>query len=143
MVVEDAKGNLFPISWTAKRQTAVARSTTEAELASANEGVFNDGIPIKSLLEMLWQTHVATELMEDNSSCLLIIKTGFSPKLRSMNRTHRISVAALSEAVQANLISLVPTSSRDQLADIFTKALNKTTFVELRRRIGVGTPPDF
>ena len=143
VVVEDAKGNLFPISWTAKRQTAVARSTTEAELASANEGVFNDGIPIKSLLEMLWQTHVATELMEDNSSCLLIIKTGFSPKLRSMNRTHRISVAALSEAVQANLISLVPTSSRDQLADIFTKALNKTTFVELRRRIGVGTPPDF
>ena len=33
-----------PFSWASKWQTAVARSTTKAELAAANEGAFQDGI---------------------------------------------------------------------------------------------------
>ena len=142
VVIETEDGEIFPISWTSKRQSAVARSTTEAELASANECVFSDGIPIKTVLELLWKHPVDTLLMEDNSSCITILQAGYSPKLRSMSRTHRISVAALSEAITAKLIALTHTSTKDQLADLLTKALNRPLFLQLRCRIGISNPPN-
>ena len=102
VVTEFEDGSVFPLSWTSKR---VVRSTTEAELASANEGIFQDAIPIKALLEAIQEVEVPTFPMEDNTSCIAIIQAGYSPKLRSMPRTHRISVAALSEALENQLDS--------------------------------------
>ena len=132
----------FPLSWSSKRQTAVARSTTEAELASANEGVFQDGIPIKILLERVLGSEVRTALCEDNTACISVIQAGYSPKLRSMSRTHRISVAALSEAITTQVIDIEHVESKLQLADILTKALNRIIFLQLRNMIGVGNPPE-
>lgn len=68
LVLTSPEGDFFPLSWCSKRQTAVARSTTEAEIASVNEGVFSEGIPFKQVLEILWKRPVSTELMEDDSS---------------------------------------------------------------------------
>ena len=138
VVLESNSGEIFPLSWGSRRQSAVARSTTEAEVAAANEVVFSEGIPLKTVLEMALNSPVETVLCEDNSSCILILKSGYSPKLRSMSRTHKISVAALSEAITMNLIGLKQTPTSDQLADIFTKALNRAKFAELRLRIGIG-----
>ena len=100
-VILDFQGQAtFPLSWgTSKRQSAVARSTTEAELASANEAVFQECFPIKTLLEEILQTEVESVVHEDNAGTIQVIAAGYSPKLRSMSRTHHISVAALSEAV--------------------------------------------
>lgn len=135
-------GLLFPVSWTSKRQSAVSRSTTEAELASANEGVFQDGIPIKSILELILKAEVSAELLEDNTACICVLRSGYSAKLRSMPRTHRISVAALSEALMQRLFRITHVETNLQLADILTKSLNKTTFLRLRNMIGVDAPPD-
>jgi hypothetical protein len=142
LVLTSPEGDFFPLSWCSKRQTAVARSTTEAEIASVNEGVFSEGIPFKQVLEILWKRPVSTELMEDNSACVTILQTGYSPKLRAMSRTHRISIAALKEALDANHFIIIPTPTKDQLADIFTKALNKIQFLEMRSRIGVAPTKD-
>ena len=69
-------------------------------------------------------------------------QAGYSPKPRSMSRTHRISVAALAEAIEFNLIAIQHVETKVQLADLMTKALNKVTFFRLRYLIGVGTPPE-
>ena len=134
-VTEFEDGSVFPLSWTSKR---VVRSTTEAELASANEGIFQDAIPIKALLEAIQEVEVPTFPMEDNTSCIAIIQAGYSPKLRSMPRTHRISVAALSEALETNLIQIRHVESKLQLGDLLTKALNRQVFLDLRHGLGIG-----
>ena len=125
-----------------KRQAAVARSTTEAEIASVNEGVFSEGIPFKQVLELLRKKPVSTVLMEDNTACATILHTGYSPKLRAMSRTRRISIAALKEALDANHVVMIPTPTKDQLADIFTKALNKVQFLDMHSRIDVAPTKD-
>lgn len=86
---------------------------------------------------MIWNHPVKTELMEDNSACATILRTGYSPKLRSMSRTHRISVAALKDSIDAKDFDIIDTPSKDQLADILTKGLNRAPFLEMRERIGV------
>ena len=134
-------GLMFPLTWCSKRQTAVARSTTEAELAAANEAVFHEALPIQVLLEKVMRSSISTTLLEDNSSCIQIIRAGYSPKLRSMSKTHRISVAALAEAVEENLIEVSHIDTKAPLADIFTKALNRMIFLGLRERIGVCPVP--
>ena len=98
-------------------------------------------IPTKSILEHILGLTVDSVLMEDNSACITVLESGYSPKLRAMPRTHRISVAALSEAITNNLISLEYVESRNQLADILTKALNRVLFLELRTRLGIVPPP--
>lgn len=86
-----------------------------------------------SLKDILQETrHGGAILLEDNAACISVLQAGYSPKLRSMNRTHRISVAALSEALELNLA---------QLADLLAKALNKASFLRLRDMIRVGYPP--
>ena len=68
-------------------------------------------------------------------------KTGYSQKLRSLNRTHRISVAALSEAIARELCEVVLTSTEDQLADIFAEPLNRIKFLQARESIGISIKP--
>ena len=141
VVLQCESGTFFPLSWSAKKQTAVSRSTTEAEIVAANEIVFNEGIPVATVLELILGSEVETILQEDDSAVSVILKTGYSPKLRSLNRTHRISVAALSDAIQQRLIQVRQTLTEDQLADIFTKAMPRLKFLSAREAIGVNDPP--
>ena len=140
-MLQDDEGTFFSLLWSSKKQSCVSRSTTEAEIVSATTLVFDEGIPMKTLVEMLMSCSVGTLLHEDNQSDLLILKNGYSPKLRSLNRTHRISVAALSEILEDRLLQATLTPTKEQLADVFTKALSKSLFLELRARMGVRLPP--
>ena len=103
----------------------MARSTTEAELAAANEAVFHEALPIQVLLEKVMRSSISTTLLKDNSSCIQIIRAGYSPKLRSMSKTHRISVAALAEAVEENLIEVSHIDTKAQLADDFYQSVEQ------------------
>jgi hypothetical protein len=141
VLIEDDEGTSFPILWGAKKQACVSRSTTEAEIVSAALLVFDDGIPIKTVMELVLGHEVEAVLREDNNAVLVILQNGYSPKLRSLNRTHRISVAALSEALDQGLIKALHTTSKDQRADVFTKALGRTPFLEARNQILVTSKP--
>lgn len=137
MVIVDSSGTKFPVMWSAKRQSCVSRSTTEAEIVSASTMIFDDGIPVKSVLELVLGTEVRTVLKEDNSAVCQIIRNGYSIKLRSLNRTHRISVAALAESVKMGLVEVELTPTGEQLGDIFTKALSRPKFLLARDAIMV------
>lgn len=96
---------------------------------------------MKTLVGRLMSRSVDTLLHEANQSVFWTLKNGYSPKLRSLNRTHKISVAALSEVLEDRLLQATPIPTKEQLADVFTKALSKPLFLELRDRIGVCLPP--
>ena len=83
IILKTSDGTFFPIMWGAKKQSRVSRSTTEAEIVSASELVFSEGIPLKHVMEELLQTTVPSVLQEDNSSVVTILRSGYSQKLRS------------------------------------------------------------
>ena len=137
IVLWSEDGTFFPLAWSSKRQGCVSRSTTEAEIVAAAEVVYSDGLPLLDHLEKVLSTKVVSQLCEDNSAAVTILKSGFSAKLRHMNRTHRISIAGLSELIESREIELKPTKTEDQLADIATKPLCRAKFLHARKQLQV------
>ena len=54
-----------------------------------------------------------------------------------MNRTYRISIAGLSELIETEEITLIPTKTEDQLADIAIKPLCRAKFLHARQQLQV------
>ena len=141
IALESEEGTYFPLLWYAKRQTCVSRSTTEAEIVAVADGFFTDMVAIQTVLHAVLPVEIPAEVMEDNQSCILILKSGYSPKLRSLKRTHKISIAALSEAISSLGFALTYTETEKQKADIFTKVLARIKFLAARHQIGVRAIP--
>ena len=83
------------------------------------------------------------ELCEDNSATISSIMKGFSPAMRSIPRTHRISLGILKEAITAEphegegRISLVKVATAAHQGDLFTKEMEGPTFQRCLSLIGM------
>ena len=66
---------LFPLAAKAQKQTAVAHSTVEAEIVSANLAVMTIGLPALDLWETALRRSVLLTLIEDNESTAAIIRS--------------------------------------------------------------------
>ena len=115
--------SFFPIAWISKRQTSTSRSTTEAEVVSLAYGVLSEAIPALVLWEQLLGGDVQVQCHEDNQATILVVKKGFSPKLRHIARTHKVDLGCLSEVFANENMILQYVNTDEQAADIFTKAL--------------------
>ena len=113
----------FPLAWLSKRQTSTSRSTTESEVISLAHSVFTEGVPALSLWEVLLKRTVNLKIHEDNQATILVVRKGFSPKLRHISRTHKVNLSSLSEVIAEGNIDLDYVDTNEQAADIFTKAL--------------------
>jgi len=111
----------FPISYVSKKQTAVARSSTEAEVAAADVAIRKELLPLTVLLDEITDIPMPRSLHEDNTAAKCILTGSVSKELRHMARTHRISTAFLQEAVKSCHIAVNYVMSADNIADIFTK----------------------
>ncbi|XP_021991778.2 uncharacterized mitochondrial protein AtMg00810-like [Helianthus annuus] len=129
-------GNL--ISWSAKKQPTVARSSCESEYrAMANTAA-----------EIVWITHLLHELhaipadrptiLCDNQSALFLTQNPVSHK-----RAKHIDLDYhfLRELIASGklITKFVPTKL--QVADIFTNSLPKPQFINLRQMLRIGPPP--
>ena len=112
----------FPISAKCAKQTAVAHSTVEAEIVSADAAMRLTGLPVLDLFETSLNRAIALDLMEDNQSTIQIIKTGRNPTMRHMSRTHGVNVSWLHDLYDKKQFSIKYTRTDAQSADIFTKA---------------------
>ena len=122
-----------------KKQTATSKSTAESELVSLSLSLFDEALPMLNL----WQT-VAGEKMhlvieEDNEATIKIVLKGFSPKLRSLARTHRVSIGAIHDILQQDDVSIEHVATEDQAADIFTKALEPQKWGNALALLGMHT----
>ena len=127
----------YPIAWLSKRQTSVSRSTTEAEVVSLAYALFQEALPALSMLERILSRDVVLEVREDNEATIKVIRKGYSPKLRHIQRTHKVNLASLSEVFQDPNIQLDYVSTLQQVADLFTKAIEPAKWQRAVRMLGI------
>ena len=115
--------SFFPLAWISKRQTSTSRSTTESEVVSLAYSLYQEGLPALQLWELLLARSVTLRVHEDNQATILVVKKGYSPKLRHITRTHKVNLSCLSEIFRDDSAEIEYIHTDDQAADIFTKAL--------------------
>lgn len=122
------------ISWSSQRQQAVALSTTEAEYMAASQTV-KEIAWLKTLFKRLLGTDdVPTTLFLDNQSAIQLIKNPVHHK-----RTKHIDVKYhyIRSQYKDKVFSLEYVPSKDQQADILTKALPRISYQHQRENLGV------
>ena len=121
-------------SWASVKQNTVALSTAEAEYVSAAEATAQ-AIWLRFVLDDFGEMQSeATPLFCDNMSAISMAKNPvFHQKTRHINRRYHF----IREALQEEVINMKFCKSEEQLADIFTKALPKDRFSQLRLKLGV------
>ena len=93
-------------------------------------------------MEVLWsmvlQREIHTIIYEDNEATE-IMRSGFSQKLRHITRTHKVNLGSLSDVVASPGRILKHVTSVDQIADVFTKAVEQQGWQNALRLLGMTT----
>ncbi|KAL0558931.1 hypothetical protein IC582_003519 [Cucumis melo] len=121
------------ISWLSKKQNCVSLSTAEAEYIAAGNGC-TQLIWMKNMLHEYGFDQDTMTLYYDNMSAIDISKN-----LVQHSRTKHIDIRHhfIRELVEDKVIKLDRISSNLQLANIFTKPLDASSFEYLRAGLGV------
>jgi hypothetical protein len=121
------------VSWSSRKQSSVAQSTTEAEYVAV----------ASCCSQLLWITYTMSDFGEeythvslqcDSSSAISVAK---NPVLHSKTKHIEVGYHFLRDNVEKGKITLIHVPTHDQLADIFTKPLDQATFTRLRGELGV------
>ena len=129
-----------PVYWGSKLQTQVALSTCEAEYISLSQAL-RDAIPIMELMKEMenkgisdkYETPVIhCKAFEDNSGALEIAKL---PKMRPRTKHINNIYHHFRSYVKEGHITVHPITSKNQIADLFTKPLAQNLFVPLRIKL--------
>ena len=122
------------ISWTSKKQSVVARSSAEAELIALDLAWRHS----KWLRKLEQGFDIGADepmtIHEDNEAAIAI-----SAKHRRTQRTKHIDVKyfAICGDVETGYVKVSPVASKDNVADIFTKGLERTKFELFRSMLGL------
>ncbi|GJS17194.1 ribonuclease H-like domain-containing protein [Tanacetum coccineum] len=126
------------LSWSAKRQPTLSRSSAEAEY----RGVAN------AVAETCWLWNLLRELHTPLSSATLVYCDNISAVYLSCNpvqhqRTKHIEIDIyfIRDLVVAGQVCILHVPSRYQFVDIFTKGLPSALFEEFRSSLSVWCPP--
>ena len=132
-------GNVFiymgaAIGWKSVKQTAVARSTAEAELA-ALDITARDALWYRKLLQALRSTSDDTiPIFEDNAAASAIAN---GSKWSAKTKHVATRFFAVRDDVLENRIKVLPVDTSDNVADFFTKPLARVKFERFREAMGV------
>jgi hypothetical protein len=120
------------VSWNTKKQTTVATSSAEAEVMAA-AAVVSEIMWLKMILgELGFMVKTPITVYCDNQSAISI-----TTKDVKHERTKHIDIKYhfVHDEIVSNNIEMKYVSTKDQLADIFTKGLGATAFVKLRDQL--------
>jgi hypothetical protein len=121
------------VSWASKKQNSVALSIAEAEYIAAGH----------CCVQLLWMRQTLRDygyklskvpLLCDNESA---IRMADNPVEHSRTKHIAIRYHFLRDHQQRGDIDIAYVSTKEQLADIFTKPLDKKTFTELRSELNI------
>ena len=121
-------------SWQSKKQDTVVQSTAEAEYVSAAVATSQVIWLRRIFTDFVCEQQDGTPIYCDNKSAIDMAKNPVNN-----NRTRHIALKHhfIRDAVEDGEIKLVFCPSEDQVADIFTKALPKQRFQQLREALGI------
>ena len=123
-----------PITWCSTKKEIVALSSCEAEFMAATEAA-KQAIWLQELLgEVVGKTCVKVKIMVDNKSAIALTKNPvFHGRSKHIHRRFHF----IRECVEKEQIEVEHVPGTEQRADILTKSLGRTKFVEMRSLIGV------
>lgn len=121
------------ISWFSKKQNCVSLSTSEAEYIAARSSCSKLVWMKQMLTEYNVTQHVMT-LYCDNLSAINISK---NPIQHSRTKHIDIRYHFIRDLVEDKVVALEHVATENQLADIFTKALDANQFKILRGKLGI------
>ena len=122
------------VSWASKKQPTVSRSSAEAEYRAM----------ASTVAEITWLTYLFMDIglfllqppriLCDNQSALHMSK---NPVFHARSKHIELDYHFVREKVTAGQLSTHYVPSFKQIADVFTKALSKFQFLNLRRKLGI------
>jgi hypothetical protein len=122
------------VSWSAKRQTVVSRSSVEAEYRAVTNGV----------AEAIWLRQLLHELQAPPSRCTLIYCDNINAVYLSTNpvqyqRTKHVEIDLhfVREKVAIGQVCVLHVPTTSQFADILTKGLPSSVFNEFRSSLNI------
>jgi hypothetical protein len=122
------------VSWSAKRQTIVSRSSAEAEYRAIANGV----------VEATWLRQLLHELQTSPSRCTLIYRDNISVVYLSTNPVQHqhtkhveIDLHFVREKVAISQVHVLHVLMTSQFTDIFTKGLPSSIFNEFRSNLNI------
>lgn len=122
------------ISWCAKKQTVVARSSTEAEYRALTSAA-TEIIWLRRLLtDFDINTNTPTPIYCDNISAIALAN---NPIYHARTKHIEIDQHFIRACIQDNTITVHHINSTDQPADIFTKSLATNRFQLLRDKLTI------
>lgn len=122
------------VSWSSRKQQTVAKSTTEAEYVALSEGT-SEACWLRNLLDEIGLlTEGPTVIYEDNLSAIATAKNPEHHKrLKHVDIKHHF----IREKIDSGVIDVKQIESKNQIADGFTKPLNKVMFRAFCKSIGL------
>ena len=122
------------ISWNAKKQKTVATSSCEAEYTAAFEAA-KESIWLRNLMASIgFKQPSSTLILCDNNAAINLSE---DPSLHQRVKHIDIKYHFLREHVNMGDITLKYINTNDNIADIFTKALEHRRFARLRNLLGL------
>ncbi|KAL8276538.1 hypothetical protein RQP46_011086 [Phenoliferia psychrophenolica] len=122
------------VSWASKRQTRVAKSTTDAEyisLGNAGSEAVHLGQQLQELGEPLTNP---LDLYGDNQGSITLTKEA---RFHNAMKCVRLSEHLARELVETGIIKVTYIPTTDMVADIMTKSLPRPAFEKFRLAMGV------
>ncbi|KAK2353896.1 hypothetical protein QL285_091476 [Trifolium repens] len=121
------------ISWFSKKQNCVALSTAEAEYIAAGSSC-SQLVWMKQMLKEYDAEQDALTLYCDNMNAINISK---NPVQHSKTKHIDIRHHYIRDLVENKVVTLEHVGTKEQVADIFTKALDDVQFEKLRGKLGI------
>ncbi|KAB2629117.1 hypothetical protein D8674_033912 [Pyrus ussuriensis x Pyrus communis] len=125
------------ISWSAKKQSTVARSSTEAEYRSLAHTAAELSWVCKILQDISFPLLQTPRIFCDNKSAIAL---AFNPVFHARTKHVEIDYHYIREKVLLGHVHVHHVASLLQIADIFTKSLPADRFEQLRFKLSVRSP---
>lgn len=125
------------VGWSSRLQSCCAESSGEAEFIAICDATKDILFLARLIEETLASVQYPISIYEDNNAAISI-----SYNSTSTSRTKHIELKYLKkrEYIQNNIIKIVKTESKNQLADCLTKPLPEDAFCQIRNKILKYTP---